>query len=254
VVTVSATAGALTGVLCVSAVPLGVALLLPRDPAALRRAVRWLVGFAAGALLGAAFLHLVPESFALFRSPTLASALVLVGFFASLLLERYLWQHQHDIADEPTRHLPPLAALNLFGDAAHNLVDGMVIAGAFLSDPALGITTTVAVLLHEVPQEIGDYGVLLHAGLSRRRAIVWNLASAVVAVLGTVVVLAAGPRLASLSAGLLPFAAGNFIYIAASDLIPRLRDEAQPVRMRTLLLPMALGVVLTALPLLLGHD
>lgn len=240
---------ALLSVLAVSAIPLILALLLPHDERLLRRLVRWLVCFAVGALLGAAFLHLIPEAIAHNEDWLPAAATVLIGFLSFFVLERHLWTHQHAIGARRAG-LPPLAALNVFGDGAHNLVDGMAIAAAYLADPSLGLTTTVAVLLHEVPQEIGDYGVLLHAGLTRRRAIGVNLLSAIVALLGAMIVLLAGPSITGLSEGIVPFSAGGFIYIAAADLIPQLKEEPQATHTGWLLLAITLGILITSLPLL----
>jgi len=251
--------GSLIAVTVVSAVPLLVAVVLPSAEASLRGLVRRLIAFASGALLGAAFLHLIPESLADERVSAASPWLVLAGFFGFFLLERTLWAHQHEVASDVRHGLPPLAMLNVLGDAAHNAVDGMAIAAAFLTSTPLGLTTSLAVVLHEVPQEVGDYGILLHSGLTRRRAIQWNLVSAVSAVLGAIVVLLLGQRLISLAAAIVPFAAGGFIYIAAVDLIPQLRGESEAgapsaagtVRLLGLI---AVGIALTALPLLFGHD
>jgi zinc and cadmium transporter len=250
--------GTLVSVLIVSAVPLFVAVALPRGEAELRKIVGRLIGFASGAMLGAAFLHMLPESFADERVAGIAPALVLTGFFGFFILERTLWAHQHDVAGSARHGLPALAMLNVLGDAAHNAVDGMAIAAAYLTGPALGFTTALAVLLHEVPQEVGDYGILLHAGLSRRRAILWNLASALSAVAGAAMVLIVGQRLDDLAAVIVPFAAGGFIYIAAVDLIPQLREEsvagtASALGTARLLFAIGMGIALTSLPLLLGH-
>jgi zinc and cadmium transporter len=251
--------GTLISVLIVSAVPLLVAMVLPRGEAELRRIVERLIGFASGALLGAAFLHLLPESFADERVAAIAPALVLTGFFGFFILERTVWAHQHEVTGTARHGLPPLALLNVLGDGAHNAVDGVAIAAAYLTSSSLGLTMTLAVMLHEVPQEVGDYGILLHAGLSRRQAILWNLVSAMCAVAGAAVVLVVGLRLAELAAVIVPVAAGGFIYIAAVDLIPQLRGEsaigtATAFGTARLLLVIGLGIVLTSLPLLVGHD
>lgn len=237
----------------VSAVPLAVAAALPRDEALLRRVTWWLVAFASGALLGAALLHLIPEAVHRQVDGTFAGGLVLAGFFGFFFLERHLWRHQHGSRRGRLRDLPPLASLNLVGDAVHNLVDGMVIAAAYLGDVSLGLTATLAVLLHEVPQEIGDYGILLHAGLSRSRAIAWNLASAVSAFAGAVAVLLIGTRVAGVADALVPAAAGGFLYIGAADLIPQLKGDADEGDGSAPFVPLICGVLLTALPLLLEH-
>lgn len=243
-------ASALASVLLVSAVPLVVAWFLPTDEAALTRLVRWLVCFAIGALLGAAFLHLIPEALARPNDGRTASAIVLTGFLAFFVLERYLWSHQHDIAASRRVSMPPLAALNLLGDGAHNFVDGIAIAAAYMTDSSLGVATTVAVLMHELPQEIGDYGIMLHAGLERRRAVSWNFVSGLIAVLGAVVGLMAGRHAVGFSASLVPFSAGGFVYIAAADLIPQLREAGTDAQGGASLLAIPLGIALTALPLL----
>jgi zinc and cadmium transporter len=242
----------LAAIALVSSIPLVVAVVLPREPASLQRIVRLLVAFAAGALLGAAFLHILPESFAQAASPGLAGGLALVGFLAFFVLERHLWRHRHGDVHTNENELPPLAALNVLGDAVHNVIDGMAIGAAFLTSPSLGVATSVAVALHEVPQEIGDYGVLLHAGLSRRRAIGWNLVSALAAFVGGVLVLLVGSYVAHLSATLLPIAGGGFIYIAASDLVPELMTGSGKERSVALLLAMLLGIAVTFVPLLLA--
>src|SRR5690606_2022578 len=131
--------------------------------------------------------------------------------------------HEPPAGSEPRRH--PLVALNLLGDGIHNLVDGMLIAASYSADPAVGVATTVAVMLHEVPQELGDFGVLIYGGLPVRKAIRYNVASALTAAVGAILVLLAGERMVGLAAGLVPFAAGGFLYIAGSDLIPELRRE-----------------------------
>jgi zinc and cadmium transporter len=248
---VSPALAAVASVLVVSAVPLAVGWFLPTDEAALRRVVRWLVCSAIGALLGAAFLHLIPEALAEPGGARTASAVALGGFLTFFLLERYLWSHHHDPTDAGRMNVPPLAALNLMGDGAHNFVDGMAIAAAYTTDPSLGLATTVAVLLHELPQEIGDYGILLHAGLERRRAMSWNFVSGLIAVVGTAVVLLTRGHVDGFAAALIPFSAGGFIYIAAADLIPQLREETGPVQGGAPLLAIPLGIVLSALPLLL---
>jgi zinc and cadmium transporter len=214
--------------------------------------VRVLVGFAVGALLGAAFLHILPESLETSSNSRLIGGLALLGFFSFLELERHLWQHHHHRASRADqRQLPPLAALNILGDAVHNAIDGMAIAAAFLTSPSVGMATSVAVALHEVPQEIGDYGVLLHAGLSRQRAIGWNLLSALAAFIGGVLVLLVGAYVADLSRTLLPFAAGGFIYIAASDLVPELITETDRGKSTALLVAILLGTGVTLIPLIL---
>ena len=208
-----------------------------------------LVGFSAGGLLGGAFLHLIPESFERF-SVDGASLFVLVGVFASFLLEMVIgWRHCHiPTSDE---HPHSFAYVNLVGDAVHNFIDGLIIGGAYLGSVGLGVSTTLAVVLHEIPQEIGDFGVLLYAGIRPRRALLFNFGSALTAVLGAVVALYLGGLVEGLTGFLLPFAAGNFVYIAGSDLVPELRDEKDVVDGLMRFGLMGLGVLLMYLVKLL---
>ncbi|MFA5113353.1 MAG: ZIP family metal transporter [Candidatus Margulisiibacteriota bacterium] len=180
-----------------------------------------LVGFSAGTLAGGAFLHLLPESLEkLPGGETFVYALV--GFSVFFLMERILyWRHCH----EGHCDVHAFSYLNLFGDGIHNFIDGLVIAGSFLGGVPLGIATTVAVVSHEIPQEIGDFAVLIYGGFSKGRALAYNLLSAVMAVAGGVAGYFLATNIAGFSAPLLPITAGGFIYIAASDLIPELHKE-----------------------------
>jgi zinc and cadmium transporter len=209
---------AVVGVSLISLV--GILALLSRE-SFLRRALPFLVSFAVGALLGDALLHILPE-LAENGGLTTGISLVVVGsivFF--FVLEKLI--HLHHQLDAPVHgHIHPVALNNLVGDGIHNFVDGAIIAGAFLVDTRLGIATTAAVALHEIPQEVGDLGVLVHAGLTPRRALVYNLASALAAVLGAILALGLEGAFGGLERGLLAMSAGAFIYIAGADLIPEL--------------------------------
>jgi zinc and cadmium transporter len=229
----------------VSAIPPVVAFFLPRDESTLRNVVRWLVGFATGALLGTASLHLIPDAFG-GATRDAAGVLLLAGFFSFFLIERFAWRHRHAPS---ARALPPLATVNLIGDALHNALDGMAIAAAYISSPSLGVATVTAVVLHELPQEVGDFGILLHAGLTRRRALLWNILSAVAAFVGAVLVLVVGTYMTALSSALIPLTAGGFIYIAASDLVPELKDDRTGRRTGALLIAIITGVLLSAAPM-----
>lgn len=180
-----------------------------------------LVGFSAGTLAGGAFLHLLPESLEkLPGGETFVYALV--GFTVFFLMERILyWRHCH----EGHCDVHAFSYLNLFGDGLHNFIDGLVIAGSFLGGIPLGIATTVAVVTHEIPQEIGDFAVLIYGGFSKGRALFYNLLSGLTAVAGGVIGYFLATTIAGFSAALLPLTAGGFIYIAASDLIPELHKE-----------------------------
>ena len=186
----------------------------------LRKLLIYLVSFAAGALLGDAFIHLLPES-AKEGFGASVSLYVLLGIGVSFLIEKVVhWHHFHFPLEKGHAH--PFAVMNLIGDIVHNFIDGMIIAASYLVSIPVGIATTIAVILHEIPQEISDFGVLLHGGFTKAKALFYNFLTALTAVLGAVVALIIGSSAESLTTFLVPFAAGSFIYIAGSDLIPEL--------------------------------
>lgn len=213
--------GTLVAVLAVSLISLvGVLGLVARE-AFLRRVLPFLVSFAVGALLGDALFHILPELAEEGGLTTGISTAVVASIVFFFVLEKFI--HLHHQLDSPAHgHIHPVALNNLLGDGIHNFVDGAIVAGAFLVDARLGIATTAAVALHEIPQEVGDLGVLVHAGLTPRRAVVFNLASALTAVLGAVLTLALEGAFGGLERPLLAMSAGAFIYIAGADLIPEL--------------------------------
>lgn len=183
-----------------------------------------LVALSSGALLGGAFLHLMPEGVELL-SPKIFFAIVLAAIVFYLLIEKLLhWRHCHKGLVCET-HTPSIGYMNLLGDSVHNFIDGLVIAGAFMVDIKLGLITAVAMGLHEIPQEMGDFGVLLYAGFKKSRALFFNFLAALTTVVGGLT----GWALAHFSTGiekyLLPVAAGGFLYIAVSDLLPELRKS-----------------------------
>jgi zinc and cadmium transporter len=188
------------------------------------RIVPWLVSYAVGTLLGAAVLTLLPESLA-HLPPTPALAAMLAGIFTFFILEKLvLLRHCHD--DEACEVHRSTATLVLVGDAVHTFVDGAVIAAAALVSLPLGITTTLAAAAHEVPQEAGDFAILLSAGYSRSRALVLNLTSALGGIVGAAAMLAFGSNVPHVIPYVLAFAAGNFMYVAMADLIPHLHRGA----------------------------
>ena len=179
-----------------------------------------LVSFASGSLLGGAFLHLIPE--ALFPYDESIFIVILVGIMVFFLLEKSLWQHCH----EKECQIHPFAYLNLVGDGVHNFIDGVIIAASFLVSIPLGTAATMAVISHEIPQEIGDFGILVYGGISKRKALFYNFLTAITAIVGaTFTYVFSEFELIPDMAYLLAFAAGNFIYIATTDLIPELRKE-----------------------------
>lgn len=192
----------------------------------LRRILFLLISLAAGALLGDAFIHLLPEAFAEAGNSLLVSLVALAGILSFFILEKFLhWHHSHGEEEFSEEHakIHPVGHLVLVSDGVHNLVDGLAIGAAFLVSPEVGIATTIAIALHEIPQEIGDFGLFIHAGFSRTKALLFNFLSALTAFVGLGLafwVASFGETLAPLIAA---FAAGNFIYIALADLVPELQ-------------------------------
>jgi len=181
-----------------------------------------LVGFSAGALIGGAFLHLLPEALTRAGSTFVFSSLIL-GIVLFFMLERYMhWRHCHQ---EGACEIHPVTYLNLIGDGFHNFIDGMVIAAAFITSFKLGIVTTLAVILHEIPQELGDFAVLVYGGFSRTKALFYNFISALTAILGALVAYFIYDFVHGFANFIIPLTAGGFIYIAASDLIPEIHKE-----------------------------
>jgi len=189
----------------------------------LRKTLFILVAFSAGALLGGAFLHLAAESLEAMGANSVF-LLLLTGFSVFFLLEKFLhWHHCH----EGKCDVHPFTYLILFGDGIHNFIDGLIIAASFLVNPAFGIVTTLMIISHEVPQELGDFGVLVYGGMKKKKALGYNFISQLVSVAGGIIgFLISG--LGGFQELLLPFAAGGFVYIAASDLIPELHKEIIP--------------------------
>ena len=222
---------AFVSVTLVGAVSLVGLLTLSMSETRVRRLATFFVSFAAGALLGDTFIHLVPEIFANARGPgTLRPSLLILGGMLLFFVVEKLLRHQHGLLHRHHHHerieRPELAAVNLLGDAIHNYIDGLLIGASWLAGPALGVTTTLAVLLHEIPQEVGDFGILIHSGLSVRQAALLNAASAGVAILGTATAIVAGSVAhQQMTQVLVPLTAGGFVYIAAADLIPELQHD-----------------------------
>ena len=205
----------------------------------------YLLAFSAGALFGDAFIHIFPEigkgGFSIF-----SSLFVLSGIGLFFVIEKFIhWQHCHmPITEE---HAHPFAYMNLIGDGLHNFIDGSIIAASFLVNIPLGVATTLAVILHEIPQEIGDFGVLLHGGFSKGKALWLNFLTALTAIIGAVITLIVGRSVENVSSFLLPIAAGGFIYIAGSDLIPELHKETEVKRSFMQLIAFLLGIGVMAL-------
>ena len=189
----------------------------------LKRPLLYFVAFSAGALLGDAFIHLLPEAVEAGFSVEI-SLYLLSGIIVSFMLEKIVrWRHCH--VPTSRSHPHPFAYMNLFGDAAHNFIDGMIIGASYLASIPAGIATTIAVIFHEIPQEIGDFGVLLHGGFTKKKALALNFVTASVAIVGAAIALLLGSLVGNSITFLVSFAAGGFVYIAAADLIPELHKK-----------------------------
>lgn len=215
----------LVSVLVVSVISLVGVFTLSLSRERLQRITLYLVAFAVGGLFGNAFIHLLPEAFRHSESPMTTSLLIVVGIMIFFVLEKFLrWRHCHVTSHQ---HTHPMATLNLVSDALHNLIDGVLIASTFLVSIPLGVTTSLAIFLHEIPQEIGDFGILLHSGMTVRRALLYNFLSASASMIGAIIVLAMGSELSHLTEMMIPVTAGGFLYIAGSDLIPELQHDVK---------------------------
>ncbi|OYW63020.1 MAG: ZIP zinc transporter [Hydrogenophilales bacterium 16-64-46] len=198
----------------------GSALLLAFPDAMRQRLLPWLLSYATGTLLGAAFLGMIPQGLK-HAAPLAITGTVLAGLVGFFILEKLvIWRHCHDADCEEHGH--QAGTLILLGDAFHNFVDGVVIAAAFLTSVPLGIATALAVIAHEIPQELGDFAILLHSGLSKSRAFVYNLLSSLTTLPGVII----GWFWLAETRAAIPFvlaiSAASFIYIAVADLVPSL--------------------------------
>lgn len=191
-----------------------------------------LVALSAGALMGGAFLHLLPEAIEKAGEANILKVFIfaLLGFCLFYVLEEFIkWHHHHSTSHSNEeccdKDIKPFSYLILFSDGLHNFLDGLIIAASFVVSPISGFATTLAVALHEIPQELGDFGVLVYGGLTKSKALLFNFLSALLAVLGGLVGFFLAQKIGFNIVYLLPFAAGNFIYIACSDLIPEIKKD-----------------------------
>jgi len=240
----------LSSVLIISLISLIGVFTLKIKQEKLKTILIYLISFSAGALFGDAFIHLLPELIKE-KGFTIISALsILSGILIFFILEKFVhWQHCH--MPVSSHHIHPFAYMNLVGDALHNFIDGLVIAASYLVSIPVGLATTSAVLLHEIPQEIGDFGVMLHGGLSRTKALLLNFLTALTAVLGVIIGLVLNNFIDNIQMFILPIAIGGFIYIAGSDLIPELHKETDIKRSIIQIITFILGVLIMLSLLLL---
>ncbi|HLD33531.1 MAG TPA: ZIP family metal transporter [Candidatus Nanoarchaeia archaeon] len=204
----------------------------------------FLVSLSAGTLFGDAFLHLLPEAVEKYGFTPEISFVVLGGVLSFFILEKMIhWRHCHGNGHMHNHHghshghhahshthfqknnVKPIAVLNFLGDGIHNFIDGLIIVGSYFIDIPTGIATTIAVIVHEVPQEIADFGVLLYSGLSKVRAMLLNFLSAAIAIVGALAGYMLGSQSELFLKFILPFAVGGFVYIAGSNLIPELHKS-----------------------------
>jgi zinc and cadmium transporter len=203
----------------------GIFILFLKDKI-LSRLLLVLVAFSAGALFGGAFFHLLPESIEAVESGDSLKIFgyAVLGFLAFYVLENFIKWHHHHQKDHP--EIMPFSYLILISDSLHNFIDGVVIAAAFIVSVPTGVAAALAVALHEIPQEIGDFGILVYGGFKKIKALIFNFLSAAFAIVGGIVGFLIAERIDQSIIFLLPFAAGNFIYIASSDLIPEIKKKA----------------------------
>ncbi|MDP3991020.1 MAG: ZIP family metal transporter [Candidatus Nealsonbacteria bacterium] len=202
------------------------ALILFLKEKILNKIILILVAFSSGALIGGAFLHLIPESLEQAGTNLNVFLFVILGFCAFFILESLIHWHHHHAKKHPG--IMPFSYLILVSDTVHNFIDGLIIAAAFVVSLPVGLVTTLVIVLHEIPQELGDFAVLVYGGVRKSRALLLNFISALSAVLGGVVGFFFAAEIGKSAIYLLPFAAGTFIYIAASDLIPEIKQKAPP--------------------------
>lgn len=192
----------------------------------LHKILIYLVSFSAGALLGDVFIHLIPE---VFRSGTTpyTSLYFLSGITVSFLIEKIIYWRENHASSILGNKIKHFVFMILFGDGVHNFIDGLAIGASFLISIPVGIATSLAVILHEIPHEIGDFAALIHGGLNRKQALLYNFVSGLTAIFGTLFALILSKSIAGVNNFLIPFAAANLIYIAGTNLIPELHKETQ---------------------------
>jgi len=231
----------LASVIIVSLLSFLGAFVLTLKPEKLKKITIFLVSLSAGTLLGGAFLHLIPEMVEKNKNDGSIWIYLLGGIVLFFVLEKIVcWRHCHIPTSE--NHPHHLGIMNLIGDGFHNFLDGVIIAGAYMVNIELGVATTIAVIFHEIPQEIGDFGVLIHSGFKYAKALFYNFLSALTAVVGAIITLLIGPQIENFTSYILPIAAGGFIYIATADLIPELKKDVGPAKSLLQLITILIGI------------
>lgn len=216
----------------------------------IQKLLKYFVAFSAGAFLGEVIFHLLPESVESFEGfTTELGMLFLTGFIIFFIIEKAIhWRHCHNTEED---HHHPVGAMSLVGDLIHNFLDGIVIGASFLVSIPLGITVTIAIILHEIPQEIGNFGLLLHSGYTKQKALLLNFIVGLSAVLGTIIAIIAGSSFEDITKYILPITAGGFLYMATVDLIPELKEEAKLNKIAMQFATIIIGIILMYLMLFL---
>ena len=233
----------------------------------LRKILMYLISFSAGALFGDAFIHLLPEIFKENGFGLNISVYLLLGILIFFILEKIVhFQQYHCHSEECERELDlgneikksknpqihSFAYMSLIGSSLHNLIDGMIIAASYLVNFQIGLATTIAVFLHEIPHELGDFSILVHGGFSKKKALFINFLSALVSLIGAFITLVLSSFVSSLQMILVPIAAGGFIYVAGSDLIPELHKESGIKTSIIQVVSFIIGILIMASLLVLG--
>jgi len=213
----------IVSVLIVSSISLAGIITLSIKTETLKKFLIYMVSFSAWALMWDVFIHLIPETIEMWFT-TMSGIYVLAWIIFGLITEKVIhWNHCHMPITK--HHVHHFAIMNLVGDFVHNIIDGLIIGASYLVNIPTGIATTIAVILHEIPQEIGDFGVLVHGGFSKKKALMMNFLTALSSIVWLIIALLLAGRAGNIETFLIPFAAGSFIYIAGSDLIPELHKE-----------------------------
>jgi zinc and cadmium transporter len=208
----------------------------------------YLISFSVGALLGDVFIHIIPEMVEEGEAGSLGMYM-LIGIIGFFILERFVLWHQSHI--KHTERVHSMVYLTIFGDALHNFLDGMAIAASFLISLPLGVATSIAVIFHEIPQEMGQFAILVHGGWSTKKALLYNFFSALTSILGAVVVLVLASSIDGIIAPLLAISAASFVYIALTELIPELNTESGAKKSLIQLFWMLVGIAVMISLLLL---
>lgn len=232
---------AIASIFMVSMISFAGVFAIPIRKEAARKIMSTAVAFATGSLLGAAFFDVLPEAFE--AGGKAMFSFVFLGMMAFFVLERYIhWNHCHATGCE--KHYHPMTYLNIMGDAFHNFVDGAVIAASYFVSVPLGIVTTFAIVAHEIPQEIGDFAILIHGGFSKKSAQIFNFLTSITAFFGAGITYFFAKEVENAIPMILAVAGGGFIYLATADLIPEIHKETERSSMALQSLALASGILI----------